>query len=132
MKKIFLIAVIIVAASLVSAQKKSTKQETTTHPDELQTATSTGVIILENQEYYWYQPKPDITTYELAKLLPLFSGVAYGMGEWSTREGAIVPLRDRMNRGGWPVNGTVLQLNQFEIEKIGTAIRHLERLPLRR
>lgn len=76
---------------------------------------------------YWYSPQKDITPYELARLVPLFSGPSYGMGQWSTR-GAVVPAKDRQ-QPGCPVNGTLLALVDDQIKDLGAAARHLKKCP---
>lgn len=81
------------------------------------------------QEYFAYEPKQDITAYEVALFLPLFAGPSYGQGEYYTG-GAIVPLRDR-HVGGWPAGTSkpVLVLGEWQIERLGSAMRHLRKLP---
>jgi len=77
--------------------------------------------------YFLSTPKQDITAYELALLLPYFAGPSYGDGPYHTG-GVIVPRKDGQH-GGWPVGGTVLSWTEFEMQKLGTAMRYLEKLP---
>ena len=123
-----LCVIVSLVALFTDAQKK--KEGMTLAPGQSGTVVigSSAEMRIVESSYYLYKPKPDITPYELALLLPLFSGPSYGMGEWSAREGAIVPVKDRMH-GGWPVNGTVLSLSSYRIKELGTAMRHLEKLP---
>jgi hypothetical protein len=80
------------------------------------------------QTTYWYEPQPDITTYELARLLPMFSGPSYGMGEWSTG-GRVMPSRDVQSpkSNGCRSGAALCRLADYEIEELGTAARHFRK-----
>src|SRR5688572_14695752 len=73
------------------------------------------------QRLYAYQPQPDITTYELAFLLPLFSALD------TTLRGRVVPPRNIFQGAcvGFPVGSTLLQLDSDEEKRLGSAMRHL-------
>lgn len=89
---------------------------------------SSGITLVRENHYFLYQPKDDITPHEIALLLPLFTGVYYGMGEYSAG-GAIVPIKDRM-RGGWPADMSIpiFKLDSYELSRLGSAKRHLVEL----
>jgi hypothetical protein len=79
------------------------------------------------EKKFSYEPKEDITAYELALLLPLFSGTSYGHSGYGAPEGRIVPARERVP--GRVAGRTVLSLSGPEQERLGTAVRHLRNLP---
>jgi hypothetical protein len=77
------------------------------------------------QFHFHYEPQPDITTYELALLVPHLQPMIYGP---EASSGSVLPLQHR--RGpGWPIGGVILRLADYEIERLGTAMRHLRKLP---
>jgi hypothetical protein len=77
------------------------------------------------QFHFHYEPQPDITTYELALLVPHLQPMILGSDASS---GSVLPIQQR-HGSGWPIGGVILRLADYEIERLGTAMRHLRKLP---
>jgi hypothetical protein len=77
------------------------------------------------QSHFSYEPRPDITTFELALLVPHLQPMILGRDASS---GSVLPVQQR-NQPGWPCGTVILKLADYEVERLGTAMRHLRKLP---
>lgn len=79
---------------------------------------------VDSGAFYEYEPLQDITTYELAILTPYLSPQIFGPD--ASRKAAVVSALKSVP--GSTCGATVLHLSEWDVESIGDAIRHFQKV----